>query len=163
MPVVGHHAGVARQLDMAAGHQRIGERHAEPAGEVVVAGARRAQRGIARADGELAARRAPSSRRHLHDALHHLRHRRRGQPVIAVPALLLDGEQPRRGQARQMAAGGLRRDAGDARQLGRRQRAAVHQRVQHAGAGRVAGERGDLGERGVAGHGLILRLVRAPV
>ena len=40
-----------------------------------------------------------------------------------------------------MRAGGLRRDAGHARQLRRRQRPAVHQGVQHAGPGRIAGER----------------------
>ena len=63
--------------------------------------------------------------------------------MVAMAALLLDGEQARRRHAGQMAAGRLRRDAGDARQLGGRQRAAVHQRVQHAGARGIAGERGD--------------------
>ena len=72
--------------------------------------------------------------------------------MIAVPPLLLDGEQPRHGQARQVAAGRLRRDAGDAGELGGRQRASVHQRVQHAGARGISGERGDFRERGVAGH-----------
>ena len=66
--------------------------------------------------------------------------------MVAVPALLLDAEEAGRGHAREMAAGGLRRDAGDVRQLGCRQRAPVHQRVQHAGARRIARERGDLGK-----------------
>ena len=37
---------------MALRHQRVGDGDAEPAGEMVVAGARVAQRGVARADGE---------------------------------------------------------------------------------------------------------------
>ena len=38
---IGDQSAVAYQLDIVAAHQRIGERHAQPAGEVVVAGARR--------------------------------------------------------------------------------------------------------------------------
>ena len=72
--------------------------------------------------------------------------------MIAVAPLLLDGEQPRHGQARQVAAGRLRRDAGDARELGGRERASVHQRMQHARARGVSGKRGDFRERGIAGH-----------
>ena len=44
--------------------------------------------------------------------------------MIAVPALPLDAHQPGGGEARQMPAGGLRRDAGDARELRRRERSA---------------------------------------
>ena len=49
-----------RQLDIARRDQRVGQRDAEAAGEVVVAGARGAQRGVARADRELALRRSRS-------------------------------------------------------------------------------------------------------
>jgi hypothetical protein len=80
--------------------------------------------------------------------------------VITVPALPLDGDEADRGHAAEVPARGLRRDAGDAGKFGRRQRAPVHQRVQHAGAPGVSGKRGDLGEHCVAGHG-VLR-VRGP-
>ena len=72
--------------------------------------------------------------------------------MIAVPPLLLDFEQPRHAQARQVGAGRLRRDAGDAGELGGGERTSVHQRVQHARARRVSGKRGDFRERGIAGH-----------
>jgi hypothetical protein len=51
-PGAGHHAGVCRELRVTSRHQCVGERDAEPAGEMVVAGARRAQRRVPRADGE---------------------------------------------------------------------------------------------------------------
>ena len=114
---LGHQAAVLRQLDLAFGHHGVRERDPETAGKVVVAGAGGAQRGIARADRELRLRRL-RSRRHQHDAFHHLRHRGRGQPMVAMPSLLLDFEQTRHAQARQMGACRLRRDAGDAGELG---------------------------------------------
>ena len=57
------------QLHMAPRHHGVGQRHAEPAGQMVVAGSRRPQRRVARADDD-APRPAPG-RRHLHDAFHH--------------------------------------------------------------------------------------------
>ena len=50
----------------------------------------------------------------------HLRDERGGDAKIAVPALLHDGEQLRFGEAAQVLAGGLRRDAGDERPARRR-------------------------------------------
>jgi hypothetical protein len=52
-----------------------------------------------------------------------------------MPSLLLYAHQPGSGQAREVAAGGLRRDARDVRQLRCRQRSPVHQGVQHSGTG----------------------------
>ena len=51
-PRVGDDAGIGRQFDLAVGDQRIRQRDAEMAGEMVVTGARGAQRQIARPDEE---------------------------------------------------------------------------------------------------------------
>jgi len=76
-----------------------------------------------------------------------------------MPALLFDAEKASRSQACQMAARGLRRDAGDPSQLGSRQRAPAHQRMQHSGAGWVPCKGSDFCEAGQAGH--CSHLVRA--
>lgn len=53
---IGHQAAVLGQLDLAVGDKRVGERHAETTGEVVVAGPGRPQRRIAGPDRELGLR-----------------------------------------------------------------------------------------------------------
>jgi hypothetical protein len=68
-----HQSSVFRQLHLAAGNERVRQRHAEAAGQVVVAGAGRAQRNIAWSDRELVLA-GLWARGHQHDALHHLRH-----------------------------------------------------------------------------------------
>jgi hypothetical protein len=74
--------------------------------------------------------------------------------MIAVPPLLLDGEQSCGGQPSEVAAGGLRRDAGNAGELGGREGAPVHQCLQHAGAGWITRERGHFCEHCVASQWL---------
>jgi len=49
-PGVGDQSGLAAELHLTARHHGVGERHAETAGEMVVAGARRPQRRVARTD-----------------------------------------------------------------------------------------------------------------
>ena len=90
--------------------------------------------------------------RDLHDAFQHVCYGRGGETVIAVAALLLDGQESHCGHAGQMAARGLRRDAGDMRQLRGREGAAVHQGLQHSGPGRITRDRCDLCKPGIAGH-----------
>ena len=73
---------------MAAGDQRVGDRDAEPSSQMVVAGAREAQRLVAD-------RARLVARRHLDggdrdDAFKHSRHQRRGDAVIAIAPLLGD-------------------------------------------------------------------------
>ena len=150
-----HQAGIAVELDIAAADHGIGERDAEPTGKMIVTSSRGSQRGIARADAQPPAWRR-AIRRHLHDAFHHLRHRARSEPVIAMPSLLLGQEQAEFRHSGQVAACGLRADCGGACQFRRGQRAAVEQRMKHGGAGGIAGKRGDLGEFGGAGHRLDL-------
>src|ERR1051325_6824256 len=125
---VGDGAAFGRQLDMAALGERVSERDAEPAREMVVAGPGGAHPRVARAgsDGTAGGGGAAAADRHLHDVLDHLRHRRRGEPMVMVPALAVHGEQPGGDQAAEMAARGLRRHPGDARQFARGQRPAVH-------------------------------------
>ena len=64
-----------------------------------------------------------------------------------MPALLCQAEKPAFRHLRQMPAGSLRGHAGGVGELRRRKGAAVEQRHQHIGAGRVPYEGGDLGER----------------
>ena len=124
--------------------QRFGHRHPEPPREVVVAGARDAQRLVA-------APARPIPRRPLcgyrHDPLQHAADQRRREPKIAVPALLVDGEQTALGQLAEVPACGLRRYPTDIGEFRRGQRAAVEQNGQDIGAGRVADQRGNLGDR----------------
>ena len=76
--------------------------HAKSAREVVRASARCSQRGVTRTDSDECVRHIDG--RNLHDALHHLRHGERGKPVVPMPPLLLDQEQSRRAQLREMTA-----------------------------------------------------------
>ena len=149
-PSAGDLAAIVAQHHRAPGHQRVGDRDAEPAGEMVVAGTRQAQRIVARRARSMAWRRL--DRRHQADALQHARDQGRGDPVVAMPALADAAQQIGIGQPGEMAAGGLRRHAGDERQLLGRQRAAVHQRDQHVGARPVADQRRDLGNVRAIGH-----------
>jgi len=138
-PRVSHQPGIVRQFHVTTHYQRVRDRDAELTGEMVVTGSRRAHGRIARTS----CRRRPhrlQSRCHLHDAFDHLRDSRRGEPVITMPALLLDLHQAGGGHSCEVPARSLGSDAGDARKFGCRQRAPVHQRVQHCGTRRVAGE-----------------------
>jgi hypothetical protein len=76
--------------------------HAKSAREVVRASARCSQRGVTRTDSDECVGHIDG--RNLHDALHHLRHGERGKPVVPMPPLLLDHEQSRRAQLREMTA-----------------------------------------------------------
>ena len=144
MSLLGHLTAIGAQCDVAALGQRIGQRHAEPPGQVVVAGARRAQR--------LAA--APGGRPHRlrgggrHHPLQHLADQRRSQTVIAMPTLLLSRQQAAIGELRQVPARGLRRYAGCLGELLGGQRAPVHQRRQHVGARGIAEQRSGRGDAG---------------
>ena len=118
---LGQNAGIAGQFDPTLLDKGISQSDAKSAGEVVVAGSGPAERGVARADGQPLAIGLEVGC-DLHDAFHHARDRWRRQAMVAVTALLLDGEQADGGHPRQMAAGSLRSDAGSARQFGRGQR-----------------------------------------
>ena len=120
---------------------------------MVVAGPRLPQRRVARANRKMLARRLQFGR-DLHDPLDHVGNARRRQPVIAVPSLLGDGQKAALRHARQMPACSLRRDPGHAREFGRRQGAALHQRVKHRRAAGIARHRGDFGKGCRTGHRL---------
>ena len=64
----------------------------------------------------------------------------------AMATLLFRLDEAAGFELRQMRARGLRRDAGLLRQLARSQRAAVHQRGEHVGAGGIADQRGHHGD-----------------
>src|SRR6185312_11676887 len=143
-------AAVIAEHDMAALDQGVSEADAEAPGEMVVAGARVAQRGVELA-GRAVARRPVGGDRH--DALDHAADRRRRQPVVAVTPLLLRHEQPRLGQLGEVAAGGLRRDTRGIGELARGERPPVHQGTEHVGASRIAEQRRDFGDLYAFPHG----------
>ena len=128
---------------MATRHQRVVDADAELAGEVVVAGAGEAQ---FRADPRRQAAPAAFHIRQHHQPFKGLCDLRPGETIIAMAPLHGDRQQATLHQLGEMAARRLRRDARDPGELLRRQRAPVHQRVQHVGAGRIAHQMGDLGE-----------------
>ena len=148
---VGDKTRVVRELEVTAGHERIGERHAELAREVVVTRARRAQCRVAR-PGHRHTPVGLERGRDLHDAFQHLCDGRRREPVIAMAALLLHLHEIGGHHAREMRARRLRRDARGLRELRRGQRATVHQRMKHDRARRLAGERSDFRESGACRH-----------
>jgi len=146
---LGQRAGLAGEHHVPARLQRVGEPDAEPAGQVVVAGARGAQRLVDLRERARARRRA---RRHHHDAFEHASDQRARQPVVTVAALAHAFEQPGLGQLGEVAAGRLRRDAGGVGELLGGERAAVHQRAQDVGARRIADRRRNLGQVGSDRH-----------
>ena len=107
----------ADKSELAAFRHAIRDGNGHLAGQVVVAGAGAPQRPVPRTH-DPAARIA---RRNRHDRLQHLRHRRRGEPVIAMPSLAGDAEQPRVDQPGEVPARGLRGDASNLRQFAGRQ------------------------------------------
>src|SRR5262249_36132536 len=97
-------AAVLAEHDMAAGGERGGYGNGDLAGEMVVAGAREAQRVVAD-------RARLVARRHLEggdrdDAFDHARDQRRGDAVVAEAPLPGDGDEPRFGELEQVLAGG---------------------------------------------------------
>jgi hypothetical protein len=69
-----------------------------------------------------------------------------------MTTLLFDVDEIGGGHSREVRAGGLWRDAGDRRELGRGERPPVHKSVQHARARRIAGERSYFRESRSSGH-----------
>ncbi len=145
-----HLAALVAERHAALRGERIGKRHAQPPGQVVVAEARLAHRHVEPADRAIARRRLDGGDDpHQFD---HLRHQRRGDAEVAVAALLHGGEQLALRQPSQMLAGRGGRYARGIGKLAGGLGAAVHQRVKHRRARRVAHQRADLGKVDVAAH-----------
>ena len=140
-----HQTDTVIQFDMTMCLQRIGQRHTQRPGHMIVASACPAHRRIARA-GDRAARRGGGKGRHLHDGFQQPRYLRRSQPVIAMPALAFHRQHPGLDQPGEMRAGTLRRHPGGTGQLARGQRAPVHQRHQHGGTGGLPHQQANFGD-----------------
>ena len=130
-------------LEMAVLGQRIGDGHADLAGEMVVAGAAEAEIGIAPPRGGLRDAGWARVAGQRHQQFDGMRHLARGEAVEAVAALGAGGEQVGLGHAGEMARRGLRGDAGGMREVGGGVGAAVHQQLQHGrrAPGRPSGRR----------------------
>ena len=130
--------------------QRLEDRDAESAGEMVVARAGQAQRLGARALPQRSDRRG---RRHLRERLEQLAAVRAGQPVVPVAALGQHLEQPGVREPGEMAGRRRRGDPRLARQHARGKGAPVAEREQDPRAGRLGEERAQRREVGVSGMG----------
>ena len=147
--VGGHFAGIVAQVHLGARDQRSGDADAEMPGEVIVTGATQQQRLVARRPRAVARRHLDGG--HGHDALEHAGDERRGQPVVAMAALLDDREEPRLQELGEMRARRRRADPGREGQFSGGEGAAVQECVQNIGARRVADQGGDLGHRAGTG------------
>ena len=134
---IGDHSGIAGEFDIAIAHEPVGDRYAELAGQMVVTGPRSTKRGVFRADRKFSAG-GLKLRGHLHDAFEHMGNRWRRQAMVAVTSLFFDAQQTCGGHPIEVPARGLRSDPGNSRQFACSQGAAVHQRLQHGGAGGIA-------------------------
>src|SRR6185437_3816918 len=122
-------------------------------GEVIVADARLAQRGILRPG---PAAQMPRSGGEPHEAFQHAGNVVAGEREILVPALLARAQQSARIELGQMRARRLHGDARLGGQFRRRHRFAAHQRGQHVGARGIADEGRDPGDVRAFFHSSIL-------
>ena len=128
-----------------AGHQR----HAEPAGQVVVARARRAD-GVR--PGALAQRAHRRLRCDAGQRLERTGDVRAREAEVAMAPVALGDHEAAVDELSQVHARRGGRDAGLRGQHAGGQLAAIGQRAQHAGAARIADEGAHRGEIGVSGH-----------
>src|SRR5258708_16470213 len=146
-----HLAAILAEHDAALGDQRIRKRHAKPSREMVIAGPRPPQRVVELRRRAMARR---PDRGHRHHRLEHAADQRRGKPVITMPPLFLQRQQPRLRQLGEMAARRLRRYPGDIGELRGGLRPPVLEPAAAVGAGGIADERGDGGEIDWRAHAL---------
>lgn len=161
--LLGHKAGSIRQYNIALAGESIRKGSSKPAGHMIVAGAGQPQRLVLRADRMVTLRPA---RRNRHQGMNGMRHVGRGKPIIAMPSLLLDGNQPGFRQLAEMAACGLCGDAGMSRELARRQCLSAHKGREHVGARCIPDQACNLRyriSRGDIRHGRILAAKRYAV
>ena len=154
-PGVRDFAAVLGEHDVASRGERVGDRDADPAGQMIVAGAREAQRIVARGARLMARRHL--DRGHRLDAFQHGGDQRRGDAVVVETPLPGDREQARLDQPGEVLARGRARDARQERKLAAGERLAAHERAQHRGARRVAHERRDLDQVCCGDHGRLYR------
>ena len=117
---------------------------AEPAGEMVVAGARRRKR-RARPGARPVARSTVDGERH--QRFDRMGDRRSREPVVAVAPLGRDDDELARHEPSQMPARRLRRDAGHVGKLLCGQRAPVEEGSEDVGPCRIAHQRRGFGEK----------------
>src|SRR6185312_21871 len=108
-----------------------------------------AQVGIARARAKA---QRPGAIGDAEEAFQELRDVLVGEPEVAMPSLLLHGDELRAGKAREVRARGLLGDIGHARGLGGGERLAAQERGEDLGARAIADQRGDAGNVGAILH-----------
>ena len=143
-PIVGKH-------DVPVGDERIGDGNADLAGQVIVAGAREAQRIVANRARLIARRHLDGS--HRDDAFQHPRDQRRGDTVIAIASLLGDGDEPRLDQLEEVFARGRTRDASEISKFAAGQRLPAHEGGENGGACGITHKRRNLDQICSRDHG----------
>ena len=134
----------AKGLDPAGTDEVIVERDGDGSGHVVVAGARRAEvlGGVGNEAGTGAAGKDAEALEGAGDV-------RTGEGVVAMAALDEDADEVFRFEPGEMHAGRGGGDIGNDGELGAGAGVAVEERIEHAGAGRLADGGGDGGDRGI--------------
>jgi hypothetical protein len=133
----------------------VGQTHPEPPGDMIVARAGKTKAFVTRPRSHVRRHRAC---RDQHHTLNHACDMSCRQPVIAMPTLPFDLQEPCRNQLRQVPTGRLRGDTGDTSELGCGQGSTVHQGLQHASAGRFADEGRNVSDRCCGHHADVLKL-----
>src|SRR5262245_64383825 len=137
-----HLAPVLGEDDVSIGNERIGDGDADLAGQMIVAGAREAERVITN-------RARLIARRHLDrgdgdDAFEHPRDQGRRNAIVAIAPLLGDGEEPRLDELEEVLAGGRTRDSGEISEFAASQSLTTHEGSQDGRARGIPAERGGL-------------------
>jgi len=140
--------------DCARAEQRVGHGHAEPSREMVVAGASLRER---RADRRSPERPHLLRRRDQRERLPRVRDVVACEPVEAMPAPPVDGDEARIHEVRQMLAGRRCRDPGASAELAPGPRRAFVECREDRRAGTVPDRGRDPGDVDVGRHGQIVR------
>src|SRR5262245_42548203 len=150
-----HLAPVFGEDDVSIGDERIGDGDADLAGQMIVAGAREAERVITNRTRLIA-------RRHLDrgdgdDAFEHPRDQGRRNAIVAIATLLGDGKEPRLDELEEVLAGGRTRDSGEISEFAASQSLTTHEGSQDGRARGIPDERGDLDQVCGRDHGGVYR------
>lgn len=137
--------------------QCLGDVYCEPPRQMRIAGSRRGERVVRRAPRRKLARNSFRLCSDRHQRFNRLPYLSIRQPIVAMPALLLNREQPALHQLRQMAAGGLRRNICNHGELSCGQSFAVHECHQDCCPARIAEESGSICKISVHDHSVALR------
>src|SRR5262249_51684974 len=137
--------------DVSIGDERIGDGDADLAGQMIVAGAREAERVITNRARRIA--RWALDRGDGDDAFEHPYAQWPRDAIVARAPLLGDGDEPRLDELEEVLAGGRTRDSGEISEFAASQSLTTHEGSQDGRARGIPDERGDLDQVCGRDHG----------